>query len=116
MCARKALIDQWNSLDMTLKTYKKISKFFPYAKSVHLQGWGEPLLHKDVIKMVKMAKKSGCSVSFTTNGTLLTRETSEEVTELGVDVIAVSIAGATRETHEKIRTGSNFEELARAKT
>jgi MoaA/NifB/PqqE/SkfB family radical SAM enzyme len=98
-------------MDLPLETYEQISRFFPLVKAVHLQGWGEPFLHRDLSRMIESAKGAGCSVGLTTNGTLLTQEFSVMLTELGVDLIAVSVAGATKETHEAIRKGSSLDRL-----
>jgi MoaA/NifB/PqqE/SkfB family radical SAM enzyme len=56
---------------MKWKTYEKISCYFDFVNFVDLSGWGEPLLHKRIYDMVKMAKEKKCFVGFTTNGTLL---------------------------------------------
>lgn len=39
------------------------------VKSIMLAGEGEPLLHKEIIRIVATAKKAGLDVSITTNGT-----------------------------------------------
>jgi MoaA/NifB/PqqE/SkfB family radical SAM enzyme len=61
--------------------------------------------------MIARAKVAGCRVGFTTNGTRLTAATGERLLDGGLDLLAVSIAGATPETHEAIRAGSNFRRL-----
>jgi MoaA/NifB/PqqE/SkfB family radical SAM enzyme len=81
------------------------------VENVHLQGWGEPLLHPELPAMVAMAKAERCKVSLTTNGELLTRNMSEELIKKRLDTIVVSIAGAARESHEDIRRGSHFEQI-----
>ena len=43
-------------------------------KSIMLAGEGEPLLHKDIIRIVSTAKDAGIDVSITTNGTVGNRE------------------------------------------
>jgi MoaA/NifB/PqqE/SkfB family radical SAM enzyme len=111
MCSKTAFPDEWVSGDMSLSVYEKISKHFHLAKNIHLQGWGEPLLHSRLFEMVKIARDSGCEVSLTTNGVLLNPENSERLIREGVDIVAVSIAGARDETHEIIRCGSNFEKF-----
>jgi len=40
------------------------------VKSIMLAGEGEPLLHKDIVRIVSTAKNAGIDVSITTNGTL----------------------------------------------
>lgn len=96
---------------MPLSDYAALSEYFHLAGDVHLQGWGEPLLHPRLFDMVRTVKAKGCRVSLTTNGVLLTPEASEELIREGVDIVAVSIAGAVGETHERIRAGSCFEKL-----
>jgi len=111
MCPRTALADQWKSMDMPFETFEKISQYFTHTKWVYLSGWGEPLLNKRILDMVRLAKDNGCLTGFTTNGMLLTEKTCRRLIELELDVLSVSIAGATKKTHEAIRVGSNFSRL-----
>lgn len=112
MCPRTAFISEIGRRnDMPLETYKKIARYFSHAKFVYFTGWeGEPLLHKDIFTMVKIAKES-CSAGIVTNGIALTEETSRKLIELGLDFITVSMAGAAKETHEKIRARSDFDKI-----
>ena len=96
---------------MPLATYNSLSKYFHLTQDVHLQGWGEPLLHPGLFDMIQSAKRENCYVSLTTNGALLTGEVSLKLISEGVDIVAISIAGATKETHESIRCGSLFDKL-----
>jgi len=109
MCPRTAFLNEWESGDMPLSLYRKVSEYFDRVENVHLQGWGEPLLHKDLFNMIRIAKEKECNVSLTTNGMLLNPEISERLIKEGVSIIALSLAGATKMTHEKIRKGSNFD-------
>jgi len=93
---------------MPLSTYRKISEYFDRVENVHLQGWGEPLLNPDIFEMIRIAKGKNCSVSLTTSGVNLTADISGRLIKEGIDTVAVSIAGATKETHERIRRGSDF--------
>jgi MoaA/NifB/PqqE/SkfB family radical SAM enzyme len=111
MCPRTVFPDEWVNGDMPLLAYKNISKFFHLVENVHLQGWGEPLLHPELPNMVAIAKAESCKASLTTNGMLLTRNMSEELIKKCLDTIVISIAGAMRETHENIRCGSHFEQI-----
>lgn len=111
MCPRTVFSKEWENGDMPLSVYEKISKYFHLVKNVHLQGWGEPLLHPNLFDMVQMAKAKGCKVSLTTNGVLLTSDISQKLIKEGVDIVAISISGASKGTHESIRKGSKFEHL-----
>lgn len=109
MCPRTVFIAKLGRHDnMSLEAYKKIAKYFQHAELVYFTGWeGEPLLHKDIFAMVRIAKVF-CSVGIVNNGVALTEEASRRLIELGLDYITVSMAGAAKETHERIRVGSEL--------
>lgn len=112
MCPRVALADlpdRWAALDLSWETFRRIARAFGQTKFTHLQGWGEPLLHPRLFDMIAVAKGAGCRVGFTTNGMGLDLETGQRLMELDLDLLAVSVAGATRRTHEAIRVGSDFQ-------
>jgi MoaA/NifB/PqqE/SkfB family radical SAM enzyme len=111
MCPRTSFSDEWEAGDMPFSIFKRISTHFHLAQDIHLQGWGEPLLHPRIFHMIQTGKAERCKVSLTTNGLLLTPHISEGLIREGVDIVAVSISGATKETHESIRCGSNFVKL-----
>lgn len=111
MCPVTVLAERWPAIDLAWESFERIAVAFDKVKWVHLQGWGEPLLHRRIFDMIARAKGAGCRVAFTTNGTRLTPSTGERLLELGLDVLAVSIAGASAHTHEAIREGSDFAKL-----
>lgn len=108
MCPRVALAEEWPEMDLAWEAFERLAAAFDRAQHVHLQGWGEPLLHPRLFDMVAVAKGAGCRVGLTSNGMRLTPEVGKRLLELDLDLIAISIAGATRETHEGIRVGSDF--------
>lgn len=93
---------------LPLQLFKRLSPYFSRARWVYLQGWGEPLLNPHLWEMAEMAKSKGCKVGFTTNGSMLTDENIAKIFATGIDLISLSIAGATQETHGKLRRGSNL--------
>ncbi|NWF75647.1 MAG: radical SAM protein [Nitrospirae bacterium] len=111
MCPRTAFTDEWINGDMPFSVYKKISRYFHLVDDIHIQGWGEPLLHPEIFEMIKIAKAENCKASLITNGVLLTPDISEKLIINGIDIIAISISGATKETHERFRCGSHFEKI-----
>ena len=96
---------------MDLELFRKLVPYFSMSKWVYLQGWGEPLLNKDFWQMVELVKGTGVKVGFTTNGTLLDQENIKSVFTCGIDLISVSIAGATEENHGRLRSGSSLQTI-----
>lgn len=99
MCPRIDLKVPIKSID--LKIYKKIVDKLEGVKELILTGWGEPLFHKDIIKMVKSAKRRGFKVRLTTNGTLLTEGLQSDLLDSGIDGVSFSIDGI-RESKESL--------------
>jgi MoaA/NifB/PqqE/SkfB family radical SAM enzyme len=111
MCPHNTLTERWPETDMAWQTFEHVAQAFPHAAHVHLQGWGEPLLHPRLFEMIPPAKAAGCRVGLTTNGVNLSREAATRLLDLRLDLLAVSIAGASQETHEGIRVSSSFPEV-----
>lgn len=111
MCPVAVLADRWPAFDLPWETFQRTAAAFEKTKWVYLQGWGEPLLHPRLFDMIALAKGAGCQVGFTTNGTRLTLAAGERLLDPDLDLLSVSIAGATAATHEAIRGGSDFQRL-----
>lgn len=101
----------WSKKYMAWETFHQVKEIIPLAHHLHLQGWGEPLLHPRIMEMIELLKAGGARTGMTTNGTLLNRETANKLVELGLDTLCVSIAGAREETHNKIRRGSSLNRI-----
>jgi len=110
MCDRNWMKEKIGNIDWNLFT-KVIDEAAKYhLPSVKFNYRGEPLLHPDIAKMVKYVKEKGIlEVQFNTNGLLLDEKKAEELIDAGLDRIIFSFDGATKETYEKIRRGSNYE-------
>ena len=98
---------------MCFHVFKSIVDDLPELEKLTLQGLGEPLLAPDFDEMVEYACARGVRVGFNTNGTFLTRDRSERLVRAGIDWLHVSLDGATKETYEGIRDGSDFEKVRR---
>src|SRR6056297_829781 len=89
MCQRhdlKVLIKQ-----MDFDFFKKILVGLNSVEDVILTGWGEPLLHPDLLKMIQVAKEKGKKVRFTSNAALLTEEKQKQLLISGVDEVSFSV-------------------------
>ncbi len=64
--------------NMTLDEYKLIlTKIKDYTDYIYLHVKGEPLLHPNIIKMIKLADKYNIKVNLTTNGVLFKKYARE---------------------------------------
>lgn len=71
---------------------------------------GEVLLRPDILGLMRSACELGISTSVVTNGSMLSDEVAEELAKYDVYTI-LSIDGATREIHEKIRGNESWDFL-----
>ena len=56
-----------------------------------MHNWGEPLLHKDIFRMIEYAKNKGVNyVVMNTNGTLLTDKMINRIVDSKLDIIRFS--------------------------
>ena len=64
---------------------------------VLLHMYGEPLVNKEIFKMISYAKEKGVRItSMSTNLTLLTREKAKQLIEAGLDKITLSFDGTDK--------------------
>lgn len=88
---------QANKSNLPFSDFKKIvleSK--KYSPSFQLAG-GEPLLHPDIIKMIKFLNKNNMIKLIVTNGLLL-EEKAQEIIDSGLDFLAISLDGPDEKT------------------
>ena len=73
---------------------------------------GEPLIHKDFIKIYKYISQKGINIYIETNATLISPQIIEVLYDINPSMIAVSIYGATKETYERVtRVPGSFEKF-----
>lgn len=95
-------------LDMDL--YRRIADEVGENRgTIRLLGWGEALLHPDLVEMVEYAKLAGVEfVTLISNGRQLTKEKSEGLIKAGLDVLEVSLDAYTESTYRAIRRNRFF--------
>ncbi len=86
-------------------------KVFTPPPSVFFGGLGEPLAHSNIVDMVSRVKALGASAELITNGTLLTKSLSKELIDAGLDMLWVSLDGATPESYTDVRLGAALPEV-----
>jgi uncharacterized Fe-S cluster-containing radical SAM superfamily protein len=77
-----------------------------------LASRGEPLLHKQIVDFVRIAKDAGImDVKLNTNAIRLTADKSRELLDAGLDTLVFSVDSAVKEQFEKIRVGAKFDRI-----
>ncbi len=76
--------------------------------SVYFGGIGEPLFHPKTIEWIARIKQLGVKVELITNGTILNEKIARQLIDSGLDVLWVSIDGATPETYADVRLGAEL--------
>jgi len=92
---------------MSMRLYKKIIgdiKKMGRLNNLNLYGDGEPLLHPNIIEMIKIAKKSNIAnaITVTTNASLLTNDLSNDLIDSGLDYLRVSVYSIYDDRFKKI--------------
>ncbi|MBU0755158.1 MAG: radical SAM protein [Planctomycetes bacterium] len=81
-------------------------QIFPGTYKLSLSLSTEALMHPDFLLMAEEALRNRIPKTFiSTNGTLLKKETSEKLVEMGFHLINISMDAATKETYERLRRG-----------
>ena len=78
-----------------------------------LHGVGEPMLVKDLPRMIRYLKDRGIYVLFNTNGTLLNPRKFQELIDTGLDELRVSVDAADRKTYLAVRGKDFFDRIVR---
>ena len=99
--------------DMAWDLFVRIVDQLPELARAVLHGVGEPMLVKNLPKMVRYLKDRGVYVLFNTNGTLLTQRAGRELIDAGLDELRVSLDAATPQTFAVVRGRDLFARILR---
>lgn len=96
---------------LTLEEFERLIRG-TNVKSAHFVGaYAEPLLNKDIFRLVQAAHDHGAFTAITTNAMPLVPQFSRKLIEARLDMMSISLHGATKQTAEKIMLRSNFERV-----
>jgi MoaA/NifB/PqqE/SkfB family radical SAM enzyme len=109
----RTLLSREEDRDLAFDDFRTIVDQFPKLDRVVLHGLGEPLLNKDLPRMVRYLKDRGTYVLFNSNGIALTERRGQALIDAGLDEYRLSMDGATRETYAKVRGVDAFEKIWR---
>ena len=93
--------------DMSWELFCSIVDQIPNLSRAVLHGVGEPMLVKNLPRMVRYLKDRGSYVLFNTNGTVLNEKNGRALIEAELDELRVSFDAANAESYRVIR-GKNY--------
>ncbi|KYK28925.1 hypothetical protein AYK20_06390 [Thermoplasmatales archaeon SG8-52-1] len=94
--------------ELTTEEWNKVTKQLAdlNCKEITLLG-GEPFIRKDWYEISKEIKDLGIKVTYMSNGFLIGEKVIKKLRKIEPKTVSVSIDGATKETHDKIRQLKN---------
>ena len=99
--------------DMSWELFTKIVDQFPRIARVVLHGVGEPMMVRELPRMIRYLKDRGTYVLFNTNGTLLTRRKGQELIDSGLDELRLSLDAAEPHGFKLVRGRDMFTRIVR---
>ncbi len=109
----RTLLSREDDRDLSYDNFRYIVDQFPVLDRVVLHGLGEPLLNKELPRMVSYLKARGTYVLFNSNGILLNEKRGQALIDAGLDEYRLSMDGASRETYAHVRGVDAFDKIWR---
>jgi radical SAM protein with 4Fe4S-binding SPASM domain len=100
-----------NPQTLSWDNFLRIVEQFPEMQRAVLHGIGEPLMNRDLARMVEFLKARNVTVLFNTNATLLTDDWARLLIASGLDEMRVSMDAANPQTYAKIRGAPLFDKI-----
>lgn len=99
---------------MDMDLYRKIiAEAREFVLEVNLFFRGEPLLHPNIVEMVKIAHDAGIAVHINTNATLLRGKMIDGLLDARLDKLTISFDAGEKEQYEQMRRGAKYEKTLR---
>ncbi len=109
----RTLLSREDDRDLSFDSFRYIVDQFPELERVVLHGLGEPLLNKDLPRMIQYLKARGTYVLFNSNGILLNEKRGQALLDARLDEYRLSMDGATRATYARVRGVDAFDKIWR---
>lgn len=109
----RTLLSREEDRDLSFDDFRRVVDQFPALDRVVLHGLGEPLLNKDLPRMVRYLKDRGTYVLFNSNGVALTLKKGQALIDAGLDEYRLSMDGSSREMYARVRGVDAFDKIWR---
>ena len=91
MCFRHTWFDE-SFCDLSLEDFRHVLETMPKTvETIFFGGMGEPMFHKDILEMIRLAAGTGADVELLTNGTLLSEAMINGIMDAGLSRLWISI-------------------------
>ena len=97
--------------DLTWDEFRQVVDQFPVLERVLLHGIGEPLLNRDLSRMVAHLKARGAHVLFNSNAITLSERLAHALIDAGLDELRVSLDASTPATYRRVRGVDAFDRV-----
>ena len=97
--------------DMSWDLFRRIVDQVPDVSRAVMHGVGEPMLVRNLPKMVRYLKDRGVYVLFNTNGTVLNEKNGRALVDAGLDELRVSLDAANAKSYLKVRGKDYFNRI-----
>jgi MoaA/NifB/PqqE/SkfB family radical SAM enzyme len=97
--------------DMSWELFTSIVDQIPNLERAVMHGVGEPMLVKNLPKMVRYLKDRGTYVLFNTNGTVLNDKNGRALIDAGLDELRVSLDAANAKSYLSVRGKDYFNRI-----
>jgi radical SAM protein with 4Fe4S-binding SPASM domain len=88
-----------------------VEEIMDYGTPVRFIGWGEPLLHPNLLEFLTICKKNGIRTHLNTNGRLLSEEMMQKFVEIPLDSLKFSFQGVDQKSYSEMRNIDFFRQL-----
>ena len=103
-CRRIDVADRLVPEDLsTAESKQLIDQIVAFCNPILVLSGGEPLIRPDIFEIAEYAVAKGLRVALATNGTLIDKHMAQRIVDAGIRRIAISLDGATAETHDAFR-------------
>ncbi len=105
---RTCIRNVWDAPEaqMSMNTFRRLVESLsdlPNLNRVVFTGFGEPLAHPHILEMIQAVRERNLDVTVGSNGLRLDAKMAQELVDLGVDRLVISVDGVKPETYASVR-------------
>jgi len=79
------------------------------VRAIYFTGGGEPFMHPQILDIMRHVKKKSIHLDMSTNFTLVNEKTAEEIVDIGIDHMNLSLWAGTPETYARLHPNKSRE-------